>query len=327
MPAPRPVLGFHCAHELWSPWALLDFLKRSERAGFTAASCSDHFMPWSERDAHSGFAWSWLGAALEATGMSVGTVCAPGDRYHPAVIAQAVATLAQMYPRRFWLAVGSGEALNEHITGAPWPPKAERNARLRESVDVMRALWSGKRVSETGAVTVRDARLYTLPEAHPLVLGAALTPDTARWLGEWADGLLTVSAEPSKLTSIVDAFREGGGEGKPMYLQVGLAYGRTDGEALQDVYDRWRQCVLPSPALADLPTPWAFDAATASASVDDVRGKLRVSSSIEQHVEWLLGDVELGFGHLYLHNVGRDQQRFIDACGSTLIPAVVSHFR
>ena len=125
-PRQRPVVGFHCAHELWSPRALLDLLKRAERAGFTAASCSDHFMPSSERDAHSGFAWSWLGAALEATSMSLGTVCAPGQRYHPAVVAQAVATLDQMYPRRFWLAVGSGEALNEHITGASWPPKPQR---------------------------------------------------------------------------------------------------------------------------------------------------------------------------------------------------------
>ncbi len=281
-------------------------------------------MPWSERDAHSGFAWSWLGAALEATGMSLGTVCAPGQRYHPAVIAQAVATLDQMYPRRFWLAVGSGEALNEHITGAPWPPKAQRNARLRESVDIMRALWSGERVTHDGTISVHEARLYTLPEHRPLVLGAALTPETARWLGEWADGLLTVAADPSRLGRIVAAFREGGGGGKPMYLQVGLAYAASDAQALRDVHDRWRQSVLPASALADLPTPWAFDAATAGATLDDIRGKLRVSSSIQQHVDWLLGDVELGFEHLYLHNVGRDQERFIDECGSTVIPALAA---
>ena len=322
-----PVVGFHCSHELWSPRALLDLLKRAERAGFKAASCSDHFMPWSERDAHSGFAWSWLGAALEATAMSLGTVCAPGQRYHPAVVAQAVATLDQMYPGRFWLAVGSGEALNEHITGAPWPPKAERNARLRECADVMRALWSAERVTRDGLVSVREARLYTLPARRPLLLGAALTPETARWLGGWADGLLTIAGEPSSLARIVGAFREGGGEGKPLYLQVGLAYATTDDEALREVHHRWRQCVLPTTALADLPTPWDFDAATAAATVDDVRGKLRVSSSLEQHVDWLLADVELGFSHLYLHNVGRDQERFIDACGSTLLPALAARSR
>jgi coenzyme F420-dependent glucose-6-phosphate dehydrogenase len=322
-----PAIGFHCAHELWSPRALLDLLKRAGGAGFTVASCSDHFMPWSERNAHSGFAWSWLGAALEATTMPLGTVCAPGQRYHPAVVAQAVATLTQMYPGRFWLAVGSGEALNEHVNGAPWPRKAERNVRLRECVDIMRALWSGERVTHTGVVTVRDARLYTLPERQPLLLGAALTPETARWLGGWADGLITVSAERSKLASIVAAFRDGGGEGKPMYLQVGLAHAASDEDALRDVHDRWRQCVLPPSGLADLPTPWAFDAATAGAALDEVRGKLRVSSSIEQHVDWLLADVELGFEHLYLHNVGRDQERFIDACGSILIPAVVAGAR
>jgi hypothetical protein len=167
-PVVAPVVGFHCAHELWSPRALLDLLKRAERAGVTAASCSDHFMPWSKRDGQSGFAWSWLGAALEATSMSLGTVCAP-----------------------------------THIGTASRPPSA----------------------------------------------------------------------------------------------------------------------------LADLPTPWAFDAATAGAALDDIRGKLRVSSSIQQHVDWLLADVELGFRHLYLHNVDRDQERFIDACGSRLIPAVVAGAR
>ena len=182
-------------------------------------------------------------------------------------------------------------------------------------------------MTHTGGVTVRDARLYTLPERQPLVLGAALTPETARWLGGWADGLLTVSAERAKLAGIVAAFRDGGGEGKPMYLQVGLAYAASDEEALRDVHDRWRHCVLPPPALADLSTPWAFDAATAGAALHDVRGKLRVSSSIAQHVDWLLADVELGFGQLYLHNVGRDQERFIDACGNTLIPAVVAGAR
>src|SRR5688500_19904508 len=123
-------LGYHCAHEQLPPSTLLRHLKDAADAGFTAAMCSDHFHPWSERQGHSGFTWSWLGAALEATPLSFGTVCAPGQRYHPAVIAQAAATLAVMYPERFWLAVGSGEALNEKITGDPWPSKEQRNARL-----------------------------------------------------------------------------------------------------------------------------------------------------------------------------------------------------
>ena len=135
-----PRIGFHASHEQIPPSRLLAAVRAAEAAGFDAAMCSDHFSPWSERQGESGFAWSWLGAALEATSLSLGCVNAPGQRYHPAIIAQAAATLAEMYPGRFWVALGSGEASNEHITGAPWPDKATRNARLRECVDVMRAL-------------------------------------------------------------------------------------------------------------------------------------------------------------------------------------------
>src|SRR5690242_18104363 len=132
-------IGFHASHEQFSPSYLLRCLRRAEEAGFQAASCSDHFHPWSERQGASGFAWSWLGSALEATKLTLGVVNAPGQRYHPAIIAQASATLCEMYPERFWLAVGSGENLNEHITGDAWPAKTFRHDRLRESVEVMKA--------------------------------------------------------------------------------------------------------------------------------------------------------------------------------------------
>ena len=155
--------------------------------------CSDHFAPWSTRQGESGFAWSWLGAALQATSLSFGVVSAPGQRYHPAIIAQAAATLAQMYPGRFWMALGSGEALNEHITGERWPEKPVRNARLRECVDVMRALFAGETVTHRGLVRVDRARLWTLPETPPPLIGAAVSAATAAWVGGWADGLVTIN--------------------------------------------------------------------------------------------------------------------------------------
>src|SRR5690606_28228959 len=170
--------GYHASHEQFPPSALLDYVQRAEAAGFSAAMCSDHFMPWSETQAESGFAWSWLGAALQATQLPFGVVCAPGYRYHPAIIAQAAATLAEMYRDRFWIAVGSGERLNEHITGEAWPPKAERNARLRECADIMRALWAGETVTHRGLVHVEEAKLYSLPERPPLLVGAALSEET-----------------------------------------------------------------------------------------------------------------------------------------------------
>lgn len=140
------VYGLHASHEQIPPADLLDAVVRAEQAGFTAAMCSDHFSPWSVRQGESGFAWSWLGAALQATDQTpFGVVNAPGQRYHPAIVAQAVASLASMYPGRFWAALGSGEASNEHITGARWPRKDLRNARLRECVDIIRALLEGRR--------------------------------------------------------------------------------------------------------------------------------------------------------------------------------------
>src|SRR5918997_5840753 len=141
------VVGLHCSHEQIPPSRLLEHARHAEAAGFGALMCSDHFSPWSERQAESGFAWSWLGAAMGATNLPFGVVNAPGQRYHPAIIAQAIGTLGVMYPGRFWAALGTGEASNEHITGDGWPRKDLRNQRLRECVDVIRALLAGEEVS------------------------------------------------------------------------------------------------------------------------------------------------------------------------------------
>jgi probable non-F420 flavinoid oxidoreductase len=286
--------------------------------------CSDHFHPWSERQGHSGFAWSWLGAALERTGLSLGTVCAPGQRYHPAIIAQAAATLAEMYPDRFWLAVGSGEALNEVMTGAPWPVKSDRNARLKQCVDVMRALWAGETVTTSGLVTTDAARLYSRPARPPLLVGAALSPETARWVASWADALITVAGPRDDMRAVIDAFREGGGEGKPMFLQVTLSFAPTDSEARLTACDQWRHCALTT-QLADLPTPAHFDRASELVDPAEVLSRVRASSDVERHAAWLEEDRRLGFERIYLHNVARAHQAlFIDACGSHLLPAVAA---
>lgn len=154
------MIGYHCSHEQHPPSRLLEFVRAAESAGFGAAMCSDHLAPWSTSQGQSGFAWSWLGSALQATELDFGTVNAPGQRYHPVVIAQAAATLAEMYPGRFWLALGTGEALNEHVTGDAWPDKAARRVRLRESVDLMRALFAGETVTHR-ATFVRPEDMYT----------------------------------------------------------------------------------------------------------------------------------------------------------------------
>lgn len=325
MPAPATgvTLGFHCSHEQHAPSALLALAGLAEQAGFEAAMCSDHFHPWGTAQGQSGFTWSWLGAALQATTLSFGTVCAPGQRYHPAIVAQAAATLAEMYPGRFWLALGSGEALNEAITGAPWPTKPARQARLKECADVMRALWAGESVSQRGHVYVQDAQLYSRPAEPPLLVGAALTPGTARFVGGWADALITVTGERDDMRAVIDAFREGGGADKPLFLQVPLAYAPTDEQARQAAHEQWRHAVLSPAELAELRTPDAFDAATSEVTEADVVRQLRVSADIERHLAWLQDDVAMGFTRVYLHNVVREHQhRFLDACGERLLPAI-----
>ncbi len=314
-----PTIGLHCSHEQHPPSALLRYAKRAAEAGFTEAMCSDHFHPWSDRQGHAGFSWSWLGAALATTRMSFGTVCAPGQRYHPAIVAQAAATLAEMHPGRFWLAVGSGEALNESITGAAWPERAARNARLEAAVEIIRALWAGETVSRTEPIRVSNATLYDRPAPPPMIVGAALSPETARSMGRWADALITIAGPHDEMQAVVEAFREGGGESKPMFLQVTLSYAPTAEEAAHAAFDQWRQCVLTRDQLAGLRTPQEFDAATAGASPSDVLGKVRSSPQIERHLDWLRQDASLGFQRLYLHNVARaHQDAFIDAVGLAL---------
>ncbi|MET1075799.1 MAG: LLM class flavin-dependent oxidoreductase, partial [Umezawaea sp.] len=159
--------GVHASHEQVHPSESLSAVRHAEQAGFDAAMCSDHFSPWSERQGQSTFAWSWLGAALEATNLPCGVVNAPGQRYHPAIIAQSIGTLAEMYPGRFWAALGSGEAINEHITGDAWPDHDARDARLRESADAIHRLLRGEEVDVDGQVRVHEARLWTRPEVPP----------------------------------------------------------------------------------------------------------------------------------------------------------------
>jgi coenzyme F420-dependent glucose-6-phosphate dehydrogenase len=316
--------GYHASHEQHPPSALLKYVRLAEQAGFGNAMCSDHFHPWVPTQGESGFTWSWLGAALCATSLEFGCVNAPGWRYHPAVVAQAAATLTEMYPDRFWLSVGSGEALNEHITGERWPSKAERNARLFESVEIMRALWAGETVTHFGRITVDEAKLYTLPERPPLVFGAALTIATARWLGGWADGLITVGGAPETFRRVLDAFRDGGGEGKPVKVQVALAWAQSDAEARRAAHDEWAANLLGTEVLAVLRTPEQFEAAARVISLDEVANALPISADPAMHSEHLSKYAELGVDGIYVHNVVRNQPEFIDVFGSRVLPELRS---
>jgi probable non-F420 flavinoid oxidoreductase len=300
----------------------LDYVRAAEAAGFDGAISSDHFHPWVEEQGQSGFAWSWLGAAMQATRFTFGIVNAPGVRYHPAIVAQAAATLAEMFPNRFWIAVGSGEALNEHITGEAWPAKAERNARLRECADVMRALWRGETVSHRGRVVVHEARLYTLPARPPMLFGAALTEPTAQFVGGFADGLITTGRPRDELVRIIDAFRRGGGEGKPVYVQHVMSWARTEEEARRVAHEQWRFSLVGSEVLATLHSPAQFAAATAFVRPNDVAERMPVSANPEVHIAALRMYADLGVDQVSILNVQRDHQPFIEEFGQHVLPAL-----
>ncbi|HEY0617296.1 MAG TPA: TIGR03885 family FMN-dependent LLM class oxidoreductase [Kribbella sp.] len=313
------VYGFHASHEQVPPTDLLAAVVRAEQAGFTAAMCSDHFSPWSRRQGESGFAWSWLGAALQATGLSFGVVNAPGQRYHPAIIAQAIGTLGSMYPGRFWAALGTGEASNEHITGGGWPRKDKRNKRLGESVEVIRKLLQGEEVSHDGLVTVDRARLWTRPAEPPALLGAAVSPETAGWCASWADGLITVAAEEDRLRRIISAYKDNGGRGK-VCLQVHLSYAADEDTALELAHEQWRTNVFAPPFCWDTETVEAFDQAAEYVPPEAMHQAVRISADPARHTEWLDRYAGLGFDAIYLHHVGQEQSEFIDVFGDKVLP-------
>ena len=316
-----PTIGFHASHEQIPPARLLRDVQAAASVGFESAMCSDHFEPWSLDQGHAGFAWAWLGAALATTDLRIGVVSAPGQRYHPAITAQASATLADMFPGRFWMALGSGQNMNEHITGDPWPDKTVRQQRLEECVQVIRRLHAGEEVTHRGLVTVDRARLWDLPEPPPPLLGPVMSVETARRAATWADGLITTNQPPEQLTELLGAYREEGGTG-PAVLQVHLSWAATEDEATSIAMNQWRTNSVGPPAAWDIPTARQFDeyAEAEGVSVEQVRGTVNISADPGQHAQWLHEYAELGFDELYLHHVGQDQRAFMETFGTDVLP-------
>lgn len=316
-------IGFHASHEQFKPSELLKLVQLAEKTGFNTAMSSDHFHPWGKNQGESGFAWTWLGAALTATSLPFGVVCAPGQRYHPAIIAQAAATIGEMFPNRFWMAVGSGQLLNEGITGEKWPVKANRNERLKESAAIIRSLWAGETVTYHGHVKIEEAKLYTRPKIPPLLIGAAISPESIEWISGWADGLITTPKPKKELKEIVKAFRRGGGKRKPMYLKVQISYDKTEEDALKGAWEQWKTNAFKNSVQTDLRSPGQFDDASELVTPQDIYKKVRISANIEDHINWLKEYVKLGFEHIYLHNVNRSQKRFIEDFGEYVIPTFI----
>lgn len=304
-------IAYHASHEQFLPSDLLKWARLAEASGFTAIHSSDHFHPWSVKQGQSGYSFSWIAAAMQATSVPFSMVCAPGQRYHPAIVAQAIATLSEMFPARYNIELGSGEAINEYITAEPWPDKQSRNARLLECVNIIRDLLAGKEVTFHGHVEVKEAKLYTRPVVKPLLFCAAISEETSGWAGSWADGLLTTGGEADAVTRKKHAFEKQGGKGKPLYVQQCFSYGESEAEAIEAACNQWKTNLLPADRLADLYRPEQFDEAASQVSWEDVKDQMMIITSIDD-----LGPVieryrKTGVDRLILHNVNRNQEKFI----------------
>lgn len=310
-------IGFHISHEQHPPGHLLRDITQAERIGFDEAMCSDHLAPWLRAQGHSGHAWSWLGAAHALTRIPIGVVTAPGQRYHPVILAQALATLTDMFPGRVWAALGSGEALNEHITGDEWPSKEQRDERLRASADVMRRLLAGEQVQAEGPVRAHEARLWSLPQTPPPLLAAGISTRTASEVAAWADGLITVGADPAATAQTREAYRDAGGRGDAL-LQIHISLEDTEDAALAAAREQWAQATVPPQLMWELQDPEEFEA-HADPTDDKLKAAVIVGSDAADVADRIAAVAE-GFDGVFLHQVGRDQPRFLDRCESELLP-------
>ncbi|MEV8337551.1 TIGR03885 family FMN-dependent LLM class oxidoreductase [Leucobacter sp. NPDC077196] len=312
------VIGYHASHEQHAPRELLTAVRLAEQAGFNAAMCSDHLAPWTRQQGESGFAWAWLGAAMATTNMSFGVVTAPGQRYHPVIVAQAIATLAEMFPNRFWAALGSGEALNEHVTGDAWLEKPARQQRLVECYDVMRRLLDGEQVSARGTHTlVHNARLWSRPAESVPLLGAAASAETAEWIGDWAEGLITVASTVAETQGILERYRAGAGRGSAR-LQVHVSLGASAEQARRDAEDQWAHSTVPKDLMWELEDPEDYEA-VARLSEGSLEAAVVISDSAGDMADRIAQLAE-GFDHVYLHHVGPDQGTFLRRCETELLP-------
>jgi len=310
------LLCYHASQEQFSPSQLLSWVQKAEACGFQGIHSSDHFHPWSSRQGKSGFTFSWIAAAMQSTSLPFSMVCAPGQRYHPAIVAQAIATLAEMFPGRINFELGSGEAINECITGTGWPPKDERNKRLLESVDVIRRLLRGEKVSHAGSVVVRDAKLYTLPSKMPLLLCAAMSENTSKWAGSWADGLLTTGGDRDPVQQKMKFFAQNGGKDKPVYLQYSFAFAATKRQAVEEAWQQWRSNMVGEDMLRDTSNTEDFDKASEHITMEQVASQMPVFTKPEQVYEHIHAGIELGVDRIIMHNVCAGHDHFIERFGA-----------
>ncbi|MDQ1546545.1 MAG: coenzyme F420-dependent glucose-6-phosphate dehydrogenase, partial [Actinomycetota bacterium] len=316
-------VGYAAMLEQFHPTEIVELSAYAETKGFSGVMAADHFQPWVPQQGQAAFVWNVLSALGERTRGDLGPgVTAPTFRWHPAMVAQASATLAAMYPGRHWLGLGSGEALNEHITGEYWPEAPERINRMFEAIDLIKKLFAasiaGKDVKHSGPFfKLESTRLWTMPKVAPEILVATAGPVTAKRAGKTVDGLITVAAPLEKIDGLFARFDEGAREvGKdpstmPKVLQLHMSWAETDEEAMRNAMVEWPNGGMKFPK-ADIRSPFEFEQIAKLVRPEDFEGRMIISADPDKHLQYIQKFVDLGFDRVYLHNVGRNQREWID---------------
>lgn len=312
-------LGYALSSEEHRPNDLVRYARAAEEAGFSFALISDHYHPWTDRQGQSPFVWAVIGGIAQATErlrLGTGVTC-PTFRIHPAIIAQAAATAAAMMPGRFFLGVGSGEALNEHIVGLRWPSATVRQDMLVEAIEIMRLLWQGGFQSYDGEYfLVEEARIYTLPETPPEVMVAAAGPRAATIAGQLGDGLIVTAPKPE----LVHRFEQAGGVGKPRFAQVTACWAQDEAQAHRTALEYWPNAALPGQLGQELPLPRHFEQATQLVTEEQVAEAIVCGPDPEKHAQAIQEYVDAGCDHVYVHQVGPDQEGFLDFYRREILP-------
>jgi coenzyme F420-dependent glucose-6-phosphate dehydrogenase len=324
-------IGYAAMLEQFAPAEAVALSAYAEEHGFSGVMAADHFQPWVPAQGESSFVWSVLAAIGERTKGDLGPgVTAPTFRWHPAMVAQASATLASMYPGRHWLGLGSGEALNEHIVGGYWPEAPERINRMFEAIEIISKLFTasiaGKDVKHSGQFfKLESTRLWTMPEVAPEILVATAGPVTAKRAGRHADGLITVGAPLEKISMLFGKFDDGAREaGKdpstmPKVLQLHMSWAETDEEAMKNALHEWPNGGMKFPK-GDIRSPFEFEQMAKLVRPEDFEGRMIISADPDDHRAYIQKFVDLGFDKIYLHNVGRNQRQWIDVFGRDVLP-------
>jgi coenzyme F420-dependent glucose-6-phosphate dehydrogenase len=324
-------LGWKAGTEQYPPEELLEYAIAAEQAGFDSIDASDHFHPWAEKG-QACFVWSWLGAVAAKTNkiiMGTGVTC-PTLRYHPAVIAQAAATVACLAPRRFFLGVGTGEALNEYSATGQWPDYKARRSQLAEAIELTRALWTGEKVTHKGVYyQTRQAKLYTRPSEPIPVYISTMVPNSARFAGKYGDGLITVGGEePQTYHEIFQNFEAGAREaGKdpsrmPRMVELAVAYTDDEEKAIQYRQAYWAGTFIPALFTERIYTPKMSEENGKVVGSDTIRQSVCISANPEDHIKLAQSYIDLGFDHLFFHSAGPDQRVFLESYGRDVLPAL-----